>query len=360
VDEPLLLRVMQDKDNADVLYRGREECWRSTSPTGSDRPKDSDETRPRSMLPTSSQTSGRSLDNAVPKHEFGVRFSAAEFGSRLLAAEAMMTSCCGKIEAQLRSLEDAMLLGRISELENLVHSQYGELSSRVQSLSEEIELARIAPLEQERQHERIQLAKKEVEQVLQLTGEMQLDVLPPTTLEADRRAASEEESLTASMDALSLTIKTVARRADELLAEATDDSEIVELRETTHMHNAIGELSCDQDAPTRACVRQTPIEAEVGTPASQQKLTGCECETLLRRFAAMKLQVDRLESETNRLSNEMNMGLLGKLSDRIEMVADRAGQLEGQLMGITSLSERLAKRVHDDLSECRTGHISSV
>eukprot|EP00419_Tripos_fusus_P071431 CAMPEP_0172905774 /NCGR_PEP_ID=MMETSP1075-20121228/175396_1 /TAXON_ID=2916 /ORGANISM="Ceratium fusus, Strain PA161109" /LENGTH=68 /DNA_ID=CAMNT_0013763075 /DNA_START=10 /DNA_END=213 /DNA_ORIENTATION=+ len=62
----------------------------------------------RTSSDVDSQGSDTSVGSSLPESSFGVRLSAVE---------AMMTNCCGKIEAQLHALEDANVISRISGLE---------------------------------------------------------------------------------------------------------------------------------------------------------------------------------------------------------------------------------------------------
>jgi len=315
----------------------------------------------RASSDVDSQGSDTSVDTSCPEHKFGARVSAVE---------AMMTSCCGKIEAQLHALEDAKVISRISGLENLLHSHRDEVITKVRTLSEAIGLGRMVHVEHEAQLGNIQLASIEVERcssshVLAEIA-MQLGVLLRATRDAECRAADREEFLLVRMETASQSIEALSRRVDDCLRDATDGNEIVasRLKETD--------------------VRLLQMEAKVDTLASQQREACCECEALQGRFATMKVQVDRLEGEmsigllarlsdhiesldsiVNRVESETSMRRLVTLSDRIEKVADKVDQLEGdkvdQLEG--QISRELFDKLSDDqvkLMEVKSGNCMSL
>mmetsp|Transcript_134025 Transcript_134025/g.267448 ORF Transcript_134025/g.267448 Transcript_134025/m.267448 type:complete len:680 (-) Transcript_134025:118-2157(-) len=344
------------EDDVAVLRKCRKDGRHSTSLVGPDWLKDNEP-----PLPMDNQRSDRSLDNSSSEHKFGIRLSAVE---------AMMTSCCGRIETQLRMLEEAKVISRISGLENLVHNHHGEVITEVRTLSEAIGLGRMVHVEHEAQLGNIQLASIEVERcssshVLAEIA-MQLGVLLRATRDAECRAADREEFLLVRMETASQSIEALSRRVDDCLRDATDGNEIVasRLKETD--------------------VRLLQMEAKVDTLASQQREACCECEALQGRFATMKVQVDRLEGEmsigllarlsdhiesldsiVNRVESETSMRRLVTLSDRIEKVADKVDQLEGdkvdQLEG--QISRELFDKLSDDqvkLMEVKSGNCMSL
>eukprot|EP00419_Tripos_fusus_P055697 CAMPEP_0172810410 /NCGR_PEP_ID=MMETSP1075-20121228/8783_1 /TAXON_ID=2916 /ORGANISM="Ceratium fusus, Strain PA161109" /LENGTH=461 /DNA_ID=CAMNT_0013649717 /DNA_START=93 /DNA_END=1474 /DNA_ORIENTATION=+ len=346
------------EDDVAVLRKCRKDGRHSTSLVGPDWLKDNEP-----PLPMDNQRSDRSLDNSSSEHKFGTRLSAVE---------AMMTSFCGRIEAQLP-------FGRISGIENLVHNNHGELSCQIRSLNEAMDLGRMVSMELERKLDSIQLTKTEVEphSPSQMLAEfqMQLDMLRQANRDAEHRAAAQEKSLTACMEASSQSVEALARRVDEFLVDATDGNEILAACHTKHMRNAVGEVSGDQDELTRTEEMLARMEAEVGKLTSHCREARCERMALQECFATVKIQADRLERETglgplgrhsdlketllskvNRLESDVNMGLLGKLSDRIEMVAIKADQLEGQMS--TGLLERLSERI--ELMEGKIGSCMSA
>jgi len=261
------------------------------------------------------------------------------------------------------------VISRISRLENLVHSHYGELSSQVRTLTEAIDLGKMPSVEHERQ-----LANKEVHQhsASQVLAEIQMQVngLLQATRDAERRADAQEESLIARMEASSICIQALSRRVDELLLDTVNSNEIVASQPTVCVRNSEGGLSYDQDALQGTEVRLAHLEEEVGTLALQRREACCELEAFQEAFATMKIQMDRLEGDMNigllgrfsdhivtldsivsRLEGGTTMGKLGALSDRINMVASKADQLKGQTsMG---LLDRLCE--HIKLTEVKMG-----